>query len=89
MRKTRSKWTLSKVAPFKAKYQHLKASLKAFQAGLANHISSKPKEEEEDEMVKIKWLGVFNDFNTSIEKAELAIKTFIASIKFPISKLES
>lgn len=88
MRKTRSKWTLSKVAPFKAKFMHLKASLKAFQTGLANHNSVKPKEDAE-EMEKIKWLGVFNDFNAHIDKAQNAINTFVASIKFPVAKLGS
>lgn len=87
MRKQRTKWTISKVAPFKAKFEHLKANLKAFQAGLASHNSSKPKEDEE-EMVKIKWLGAFNDFNTSIDKAQIALTTFLNSLKFPVSKLD-
>lgn len=87
MRKQRTKWTISKVAPFKAKFEHLKASLKAFQAGLASHNSAKPKEEAE-EMEKIKWLGIFNDFHANIDKAQIALTTFLNSLKFPVSKLD-
>ena len=86
MRKTRSKWTLSKVAPFKAKFAHLKAVLKANQVALANHESSKYKDDDE-EMVKVKWLGLYNDFKSAIAKAEAQLENFKNSIAFPLTKL--